>query len=745
MQIAHQKITNFRLGKWLTLLCLGLVFVQSAAAQTTFTGDSWSEFPGGAKAVCADDDIDNDNDGLIEMCHLEDVFNMRHQNEGTGCPDDVCNGYELVRDLDFQDDDSYISTSNKVTWTTGEGWSNMGDFAGILEGNGHSISNLFQNRARGSDDELGFINRLNTSGQIRNLNFLRMNMGKNLNPFESYFVYFNDGKIINCYIQGTMTERPSGIRRALLIYNNRGQISNINANLQVRGIGDVAMIRENNGKLSDSSFQSTINMRSYQGIIKILNRANISNNLYIISTNVSHPIIRNTILRGTIENSYWDTDRGPSLLPHDPNQSLDTIINFLGFTTKQLQNPMGPNMDIATSSTQPYYLWSEDNWDFGTDEQYPAVQYAQGSDSNNPACDISQQPKCETLLRHSRNAQPQIISPTPDTEIILVKGEESRISMVVSDDDDDINNRLTVEWSALDINGEDLITTSVQVPPSDDIQKMLDLRIRIPDAIATSVAQLRLVARDDSGHYNAQSEVVLLDAKVEDNTPPIIAGITVPKLIIDEASTQSISVQVVNTQNQNLTYQWSGDTSVLSHTDRNPVILSAPPDFVATPSTSTTLDLKVEVSDGTFSTTAEVTLVVKQVNNGSATIADSIEIGSNTTTLTATILSGDPDGDPSEPVMYQWQVCSAVEGICPEPEEDNWRNIAGATAAQYLARLGSDITLEGDDTFSSEDGSGIFRVRISYTDGQGYPEKIDILVTLTIGVSIKVFLEGLLE
>ncbi len=739
MQIAYQKIKNISFGKFLTLLCLGLSFAQLAAAQTVqvFTGDSWSEFPGGAKAVCADGDIDNDNDGLIEMCYLEDVFNMRHQNEGTGCPNDVCSGYELVRDLDFQDDDSYISTSNKVTWTTGEGWSNMGNFAGILEGNGHSISNLFQNRARGSDDELGFINRLNTSGQIRNLNFLKMNVGKNLNRAESYFVYFNDGKIINCYIQGKITERPSGLRRALLIYENRGEISNINANLQVQDIDGVAMIRENFGKLSDSSFQLTINVRGYQGIIKLANKGNraiISNNLYIISTNVGHPIIRNNILEGTIENSYWDADRGPNLSLHDPNQNLGTITNFRGFTTKQLQSPMGPNMDIATSSTQPYYLWSEDNWNFGTSEQYPAVKYARGSDSNNPACDISQQPKCETLLRHSRNAQPQIISPTSDTEIILVKGEESRISMVVSDDDED--DRLTVEWSAVAMDGEDLITTSVQVPPSDDALKMFDLRIRIPDAVATSVTQLRLVARDDSGHYNAQSEAVLLDAKVEDNTPPIIAGINVPKLIIDEASTQSISVQVINTQNQNLTYQWSGDTSVLSHTDRNPVIFSTPPNFVAAASTSTTLNLKVEVSDGTFSTTAEVTLVVKNVNNGSATIADSIEIGSNTTTLTVTILSGDPDGDPSEAVMYQWQVCSAVEGICPEPEEDNWKNIVGATAEQYVVREG---------TFSSEDGSRIFRVIVSYTDGQDFPEEIDILVTLTIGVSVKVFLEGLLE
>jgi len=42
-------------------LLLSLV-VPTAYAQTTatqFTGDSWSQFEGGAVAVCADDDVDN--------------------------------------------------------------------------------------------------------------------------------------------------------------------------------------------------------------------------------------------------------------------------------------------------------------------------------------------------------------------------------------------------------------------------------------------------------------------------------------------------------------------------------------------------------------------------------------------------------------------------------------------------------------------------------------------------------------
>ena len=68
-------------------------------------------------------DIDIDNDDLIEIYYLEDLDAVRHQLDGSGyrtaptaevitagCgPDNsgACRGYELMRDLDFDDDDSY--------------------------------------------------------------------------------------------------------------------------------------------------------------------------------------------------------------------------------------------------------------------------------------------------------------------------------------------------------------------------------------------------------------------------------------------------------------------------------------------------------------------------------------------------------------------------------------------------------------------------------------------------------------
>ena len=108
-------------------------------------------------------DIDQDDDGLIELCDLDALDAIRYQLDGSGyresfdmvkitagCPSSGCDGYELRSDLDFNADDSYRNTTNKKAWTSGLGWLPIGDrlnfFAARFEGNNHTISNLYINR-----------------------------------------------------------------------------------------------------------------------------------------------------------------------------------------------------------------------------------------------------------------------------------------------------------------------------------------------------------------------------------------------------------------------------------------------------------------------------------------------------------------------------------------------------------------------------------------------------------------------
>ena len=153
----------------------------------------------------SDEDVDDDNDGLIDINNVNEAANVRHNPDGTSLDDEeddgagnfgdirgaplrptanckgedhddndatplvgidhddndatprifLC-GYELTRDLDFANNNSYANPSNpsdKNTWCptantcksdSGAGFPGLGEnFNAIFHGNGHSISHLY--------------------------------------------------------------------------------------------------------------------------------------------------------------------------------------------------------------------------------------------------------------------------------------------------------------------------------------------------------------------------------------------------------------------------------------------------------------------------------------------------------------------------------------------------------------------------------------------------------------------------
>ena len=148
------------------------------------------------------DDVDDDNDGLMEI-HDLDMFNhIQYNVRGTsyktgadatdnreGAPEEATDdcttivtdtvfylcGYELARDLDFAEGASYAGGSVNTDWrpddedtsvATNEGFSGANSFAGIFEGNGHSISNLY---SRGGGVHVGLFRSTTSRASIRNL------------------------------------------------------------------------------------------------------------------------------------------------------------------------------------------------------------------------------------------------------------------------------------------------------------------------------------------------------------------------------------------------------------------------------------------------------------------------------------------------------------------------------------------------------------------------------------------------
>ena len=593
------------------LLCLVLLLAQAASAQsaqttsTKFEGTAWSDFVSddgedkGAKAVCADNDIDNDNDGLIELCYLEDVNAMRNNNRGTslirdsktfsdGCgggeDGDECFGYELVRDLDFSNDDSYESTSTnnvKVNWTMGEGWQPIGtifnNFNSIFEGNGHTISSL---RIKRPDaNYVGLFGRTNNGSKISNIGLLNVSI-RGIGDTGG-LVGDSRGSIANSYTSGSVHGK---FRTGGLVGDSRGNsITNSYASGSARGkfyIG--GLVGQNNGNsIANSYATGFVKGRSFIGGLVGWNNNNIANSYASGSVGGSSSVgglvgFRN----GAVSRSYWNKDTSMGLSDSDRT----------GKTTAQLRSP--------TTATGIYSKWSTDNWDFDTTREYPALKYAQ-------ACGDSQQPVCGTLLRGQRNNQPRIISPTSKTEILITPndaGTTKTISVTVSDND--IGDKVTVLLSAED-EEQNLVefgTTKAEVLPNGNTDRGIneDLSIRVPQVLTSGMTTLRLVAEDDSGFGNAMSEPVLFKVRVIANTPPTITPI--PNIVLLDGTNTTLNVVIQDADGDALSVRLdSSDSTVATAT------------IVATSGVNRTLKIT-----GSSTGTAVITVTASDNEGGSA-------------------------------------------------------------------------------------------------------------------------------
>ena len=179
-------------------------------------------------------DVDDDNDGLVEVHNLEMFDHIQHNLAGTSyktasggaggqggaptattadCTTDVdgdgfflC-GYELMRDLDFANKGSYGAGTVNNAWrpldvsknvvgadsAVNEGFTGPNRFAGIFEGNGYKISNLY---SRGSGSR-GLFKSTNPTASIRNLGVVNANlyMGSGSNQSIGGLVGLNQGSI----------------------------------------------------------------------------------------------------------------------------------------------------------------------------------------------------------------------------------------------------------------------------------------------------------------------------------------------------------------------------------------------------------------------------------------------------------------------------------------------------------------------------------------------------------------------
>ena len=612
------------------LLCLTLLLAQIALAQSPIDWseeDSWSNFPNGAKAACADNDIDNDNDGLIELCYLEDVNAMHNNLSGTslikdtithsdGCgggeDEDECFGYELVRDLDFNDDDSYGSTANKVIYTVDDyaegddnGWRPIGNsgnaFASIFEGNGHTISNLTINRP--NTDYVGLFGRTESNSKILNIGLL--NVDVRASNRAGGLVGQSEGTITNNYATGHVTGNNN--IGGLVGFNIDGNMTNNYATASVEGslqVGGLAGYRQRATITNSYASGDVAGGSRIGGLVGGNQKSNV---IAITNSYATGSVTGNNNIGGlvgsslgsgdtnNITNSYWDTS----------TTRVSTSDGGTGKDTTDLQSP--------TTATGIYMNWDTTNWDYGTGSQYPALKYAQ-------ACDASQQPVCGTLLRGQRNNQPRIISPTTNTKIPITNDDTGTIKTIrVEVSDDDVYDKLTL---LLDAINEDLVvlgTTKTEVFPNGKPERDPNegLSIRVPQEFTSEMPTLRLVAVDNSGFGNAMSEPVSFKIRVIDNYQPIIIVPTRITLLEDTSTTLTVVVKDADV----------GDTITVQ-----PPISSTDTVAMATIRETGHRNYTLEITTGLGDGTAEITITAndgKGEINSETTSTFTVEVEAN--------------------------------------------------------------------------------------------------------------------
>ena len=211
----YGRIGQFASFSWRQLAGPGVALSDAAAQTSTFTAPKVRDLLVFELTATAGDgreyrdrislgvDVDRNDNGLIEIDSLLDLHYMRYNLKGTsyktssttsvgnsfGCPDRVCEGYELMQDLDFDggdddggtwsgnDDEGYTLDSDDhhgdyfpVASGAG-GWLPIGNrtnpFAAVFDGNGHSISNLAIRRSE--TFYVGLFGRTGAAAVIRNI------------------------------------------------------------------------------------------------------------------------------------------------------------------------------------------------------------------------------------------------------------------------------------------------------------------------------------------------------------------------------------------------------------------------------------------------------------------------------------------------------------------------------------------------------------------------------------------------
>ena len=367
---------------------------QYPVLQVDFDGNgtaSWAEF-GDQRPVPSTPrvDYDVDDDGLIEVASLAQLSAMRWDLDGNGFATDAgyaaafpnapagmgcltgCTGYELATDLDFDTNGNGVADVGDASWNDGAGWKPIGTYSGIIEGNGHTLANLFI--ARSGTNEVGLFSRIGSGSVIRNVGLRGVDITGRDDT--GGLVGENDrGTIQASYAIGAVmgADYVGG-----LVGNNRGHIRASYASGAVAGddkVGGLAGYHGDRTRTITASYASsevtgagTGSHYEHGGLVG-RNDGRITASYAWGRVTETHGsaggLVGSKHDDSRVTASYWDT----------ATSGRSTSRGGVGKTTSELHTPTGYSGIYADWNVDvDGVTGGDDPWHFGTASEYPVLQ-----------------------------------------------------------------------------------------------------------------------------------------------------------------------------------------------------------------------------------------------------------------------------------------------------------------------------------------------------------------------------------
>ena len=397
---------------------LTAILALAAALAAAFTllpphNSALAQGTGTATATATPTDYDTDDDGLIEIDNLAKLNAIRwdlngdgnpasgaattnynaafanrdataagrmgcpltdHDNDANTADQATCTGYELTANLDFDTNgDGSVTTAGDTYWNGGKGWLIMGDYRDelttTLNGNGHTINNLYMNRDHPNNDPIGLFCEIGSGGRIESLGITNANITSLNTSIIGIFAgrIVSGGEIVASYSTGSVTVNGANAGGLVGVLHN-GSIHSSYSTASVSSAGNpLAQFNVGGlvGQVTSSANTSITNSYATGAVTRGAGTETSFGGLV--------GALGSQAAGFTATNSYYDTTTSGCVSSSTTGCTGDAA-GAVGKTTSELQTPTGYTGIYSTWNANVDGVAGNDApWAFGTSSQYPTL------------------------------------------------------------------------------------------------------------------------------------------------------------------------------------------------------------------------------------------------------------------------------------------------------------------------------------------------------------------------------------